>query len=121
MAALALSFVFFAFLAVVGRATLALCRWHGGILRAWLLAPAIGLAVLVLTVMALNQFGVEWGADGLPIGSFAWPLTLALLAGSVAIFVWRKPVFPLRALLPFIAIAVFSLLWTGWPMLRFGF
>lgn len=121
MAALALSFGFFAFVAVVGRATLALCGWRGGVLRAWLLAPATGLSVVVLAIMALNQFGVEWGADGLPIRTFARPLTLVLLAGAVAVLAWKRPAFPIRALLPFVAVVVFSLFWTGWPMLRFGF
>ena len=114
MAALALSLAFFVFVAFVGRATLALFRWRGGVLRAWLLGPATGLAVVVLTTMVLNQ-------AGLPVNAFAWPLTAALALGAAAIFWWRRPVFPARALAPFIAIAVFSLVWTGWPMLRFGF
>lgn len=114
MAALALSFSFFLFLAVVGRATLALCRWQPGVLRSWLLAPAIGLSVSVLCVMVLNQ-------AGLPVRSFARPLTIALGIASIGILVWRRPVFPWRALLPFILVAIFSLGWTGWPMWRFGF
>ncbi len=114
MPALALSFAFLLFLAFTGRATLALCGWRGGILRAWLLAPAAGLAVVVLALMVFNQ-------GGLPIGSFAWPLTLGLAVLSATIFWWRKPAVPWRALAPFVAIAFFSLLWTGWPMLRFGF
>ena len=114
MPALALSFAFLLFLAAIGRATLALCGWRGGILRAWLLAPATGLAVIVLALMAFSQ-------GGLPIGRFAWPLTLGLAIFSAAIFWWRKPAVPWRALAPFLVIAFFSLLWTGWPMLRFGF
>ena len=77
MPALALSFVFVVFLAFVGRATLTACQWRGGVLRAWLLAPAVGLAVVLLTTMMLNQ-------TGLPVRSFAWPLTLALAAGTAA-------------------------------------
>ncbi len=115
MAALALSFSFFLFLTFVGRATLAMCRWRGGVLRAWLLSPATGLAVVVLSVMVLNQDA------SLPIGRFAWPLTIVLAIASTAIFFWRRPMFPTRALVPFIAIVVFSLSWTGWPMLRFNF
>lgn len=114
MPALALSFAFFAFLAVLGRATLALCGWRGGILRSWLLAPATGLAIVVLCVMALNQ-------AGLPVRGFAWPLTLTLAAAATAIFFWRRPPFPLRALAPFLVVIVFSLLWTGWPAFRFDF
>ena len=64
MPALALSFVFVAYLALVGRATLAACRWRGGVLRAWLLAPAVGLAAVLLATTVLNQ-------AGLPVRTFA--------------------------------------------------
>ena len=114
MAALALSFGFFLFVTLVGRATLEACRWRGGILRAWLLAPAMGLAVVILSVMVLNQ-------GGLPVRAFAWPLTAGLALLAAGVFWWRRPHLPLRALAPFLAITVFSLFWTGWPMLRFGF
>ena len=114
MPALALSLLFVAYLAVVGRAALAACRWQGGELRAWLLAPATGLAVVLLLTTILNQ-------AGLPIGRFAWPLTLALGVGA-AILLWsRATIFPGRALAPFIAAAVASVFWTGWPHLRFNF
>ena len=114
MVALALSFVFFLLVACIGRAALAVCGWRGGILRAWLLAPATGLAVIVLTVMGLSQAG--W-----PIQSFAWPLTAGLIGAAVGIFFWRRPAWPGRALVPFLGITLFSLFWTGWPMLRFNF
>ncbi|MBL9200558.1 MAG: hypothetical protein JNL39_08630 [Opitutaceae bacterium] len=114
MLALALSLAFLLFLAAVGRAILALCGWRSGVLRAWLLAPALGLAVAVLAIMVLNQ-------AGLPVRAFAWPLLLGLAAVSAAVFLWRRPALPLRALWPFFAVAVLSLLWTGWPMARFGF
>jgi hypothetical protein len=114
MLALALSLAFFLFVAFVGRATLALCGWRGGVLRAWLLGPATGLAVVVLGLMVFNQ-------AGLPIRAFAWPLTLGLGAAATGVFFWRRPPLPVRALAPFLAVVVFSLLWTGWPLLRFGF
>ena len=114
MPALALSFLFVAYLAFVGRAALELCRWRGGILRAWLLAPAVGLAVVLLTTTILNQ-------AGLPVRTFAWPLTLVLGAIAAAVFRWRRPPTPERALWPFVALAVFSLFWTGWPHFRFNF
>ena len=114
MPALALSLLFVAYLAVVGRAALAACRWQGGVLRAWLLAPATGLAVVLLLTTILNQ-------AGLPVGTFAWPLTLALAAGTTLLWRRRKIVFPGRALAPFIAAAVASVFWTGWPHFRFNF
>lgn len=118
MSALALSLAFFVFLAAVGRATLAACRWRGGHLRGWLISPATGLAVMLLAVMALNQ------AD-LPVRAFVWPLASILAVASLGLLFWEtrrgRLVFPARALLPFAAVIVFSLVWTGWPALRFGF
>ena len=114
MPALALSLLFVAYLSLVGRAALAACRWQGGVLRAWLLAPAMGLAVVLVLTTILNQ-------AGLPIRSFAWPLTLSLAAGAVTVLWSRGTIFPGRALAPFIAAAVASVFWTGWPHLRFNF
>ncbi|MCX6952346.1 MAG: hypothetical protein NTV51_09300 [Verrucomicrobia bacterium] len=114
MLALALSFAFFLFLTVLGRATLALCNWRGGVLRSWLLAPAVGLATAVLAVMVLNQ-------AGLPIAAFARPMTIGLAVLAAAVLAWRRPELPLRALLPFLAVVFFALIWTGWPAFRFGF
>ncbi|MBI5689435.1 MAG: hypothetical protein HZC55_05005 [Verrucomicrobia bacterium] len=114
MPALALSFVFVGLLAFVGRATLAALAWQGGVLRTWLLAPAVGLAVVLLGTMTLNQ-------AGLPVRTLAWPLTLVLLVAAGAVFRWRRPLFPGRALRPFVVVAICSLLWTGWPHFRFNF
>jgi hypothetical protein len=114
MPALALSLLFVALLAFLGRATLAACRWRGGVLRAWLLAPATGLAVVLLATTVLNQ-------AGLPVRSFAWPLTFGLLAAAGVVWRWRRPVFPERALLPFLVVAGCSIFWTGWPHFRFNF
>ena len=114
MPALALSLLFVAYLALVGRAALETCRWRGGVLRAWLLAPATGLAVVLLLTTILNQ-------AGLPVGTFAWPLALALAAGAALVFRMRRTRFPARALAPFIAAAVASVFWTGWPHFRFNF
>jgi hypothetical protein len=114
MLALVLSFAFFLFLTGLGRATLALCNWRGGVLRAWLLSPAAGLATAVLVIMVLNQ-------AGLPVRAFALPMTIGLGLFAAGILYWRRPGVPWRALLPFFAITLFALFWTGWPAFRFGF
>ena len=114
MPALLLSLAFVAYLTLVGGGLLAACRWRGGILRTWLLAPAVGLALMILALMVLNQ------AD-LPVRAFAWPLTLGLGLAAAGVLRWRRTVLPRRALAPFVAVGVASLLWTGWPQLRFGF
>ncbi|MFZ9746008.1 MAG: hypothetical protein ACO3G4_05195 [Opitutaceae bacterium] len=114
MPALLLSLAFVAYLTLVGGGLLAACRWRGGVLRTWLLAPAVGLAGVILGLMLLNQ-------AGLPVRTFAWPLTLGLGVAAAGILRWRRAVLPRQALAPFAGVAVASLLWTGWPQLRFGF
>ena len=114
MSALALSLAFFVFLTALGRATLALCNWRGGVLRAWLLAPAMGLATAVLTIMVLNQ-------AGLPVRAFALPMTIFMGLFAAGMLFWRRPTLPVRALAPFFVLVLVTLLWTGWPALRFGY
>ena len=114
MLALGLSLALFVFLATVGRAALVVARYRSSVLRAWLLAPAVGLAVLVMALMVLNQ-------GGLPIRSFAGWLTAGLGLASVAVLARTRPPFPRRALAIFAGAVVGMMLWTGWPALEFGF
>ena len=114
MLALAYSFAVFLIWTFVGRALFAVAAPRFGALRAWLLAPGVGLSVFLLSVMVLNQLG--W-----PIAQIAWPMTLGLLLAAVAVFWRRRPIFPTRAVLPFFGAALVSLLWTGWPAVAVGF
>lgn len=114
MLALAFSFSIFLLWTVVGRALLALVSPRFGALRSWLLAPGLGLAIVLFSLMVGNQAG--W-----PIGSFARSMTLGWTVAALAVLLWRKPPTAWRALAPFFGAALFSLLWTGWPALRFGF
>jgi hypothetical protein len=83
-------------------------------LRSWLLAPACGLAVQILTATVGNQLG--W-----PVKAIAWPLTAALVLAALGILWWRRPALPWRAMLPFALCALGFLLWAGWPGFRYGF
>jgi hypothetical protein len=85
MAALAYSFALFAIWTIVGRALVAGLVPRLGVLRAWLLAPAAGLAVCLLGVMVLNQ-------AGLPVRVFARGLTVGLVAVAAwGLWRWRAP------------------------------
>ena len=111
MLALAFSFSIFVLWTVVGRALLALCAPRFGALRSWLLAPGLGLSVVLISLMVGNQAG--W-----PIRSFARPMIALWAAAAIAVLVWQRPRVSWRALVPFFAAAVFSLVWTGWPAFR---
>ena len=114
MLALAFTYFVFVYWAVVGRAVLALVYPRLGVLRAWLLAPALGLAVVLLGLMAFNQ-------AGLPIARFTMPMTVGLGVSALAILAWRRPVTPGGKLAPFVLASVFALFWAGWPALEVGF
>lgn len=102
-----------AFLTLVGRAGFALAGYNARILRAWLLSPAMGLAIVLFPVMVLNQ-------AGLPIAAFAWPLTAALLLAAIAVL-WRlRPALPTAKLIPFWLIVIVHVAWVAWPAARFG-
>ena len=114
MPALSLSLLLFAFWTAVGQAVQSALRLRLGVLRSWLLAPGIGIAVVAIPVMVGNQ-------AGFPIGHFARPLTLCLALAAAAALFWRPPRFPWRALAPFVFAVLFSLFWTAWPAFKFGF
>ena len=67
MLALGLSFLLFGFWTLVGQAVFSALKIRLGVLRSWLLAPSVGLSVVVLLLMVFNQAG--W-----PIGRFARPI-----------------------------------------------
>lgn len=114
MLALAYSFALFLIWTLVGRALFAIVAPRYGALRAWLLAPGVGLAATLLCVMVLNQVG-------LPVRAFSRPMTAVLVLASTGILVWRRPITPGKSLLPFLGAVIVSLLWTGWPAFQAGF
>jgi hypothetical protein len=113
---LPLGFSFFLLVSwtLVGAAVLFGTRAQAGLLRSWLLAPAVGLAVQTVLICIANQAG--WGTD-----RFAWPLeVVSVLVAGVVLYL-RRARLPIRALLPFWGAAGVFLLWCGWPALRLGF
>ena len=113
MLAFLITLILFIFLTLFGKAVMEAVRFHFSILRSWLVAPCIGFAVVELLTLALNQ-------AGLPVKSFATWLTLGLVAFSGAVFWRRRPVVPGRQLAIFGGIALFSLVYTCWPMFIYG-
>ncbi|MGA3007843.1 MAG: hypothetical protein ABSE59_08130, partial [Opitutaceae bacterium] len=114
MPALFLVVALFLYLAFVGQAVVSLLRPRLGVLWSWFIAPTVGLALVMTLVTHLNVWG--W-----PVKAFGPELTLGLFIGAAGVLAWRRPVLPWRALTPFLLIACGSLLYFGWPALRFGF
>jgi hypothetical protein len=102
------------YLTVIGMAVMQAIGFRFGVLRAWLLAPVSGLAVLTISVMVLSQAGV-------PVRRFATGLALVLLAASCAILWWRRPILPWKRLAPFWSVLVFALIYIGWQAVPYGF
>jgi hypothetical protein len=104
----------FLFLVAVGQAVISLFRPRLGILWSWFISPAVGIALLIVLLTRLN-------VNHIPVATAGPWLTLGLAVFTTGVFLWRRPTLPWRQLLPFIAVVCGYLLYTGWPMLRFGF
>ncbi len=114
MIAILLVIGLFLFLTFVGQSVVSLLKPRLGVLWSWFVAPTIGLALLVALSARLNIWGI-------PVKDFGPWLTLGLFVMAVGIFVWRRPTLPYRQLLPFFLIVCGYVLYTGWPLFRFGF
>lgn len=111
---LLLSLFLFVYFALLGRAVMVAFKYEAPVLRGWLAAPTVGLAIMTLAIMVLNQAG--W-----PIRDFALPLLAGGLLFSAAVCAWRRPCLPVRALLPFAGVLVLALAYAAWPALLTGF
>jgi len=114
MLSLGLTFLLFLAWSALGASILFALKTPIGLLRTWLLSPAVGLSVQVLAVCIFNQ-------AGLPVQSFAFPLAGFLLALAAGLLWWRRPQFPRRALAPILAAVAVFVFWAGWPALKLGF
>lgn len=104
----------FIFLTLVGQAVLSGLKIRFGVIWSWFLAPTVGVGVTILAVNAASKWGYPVKVAG------PW-ITIGLAVAALAIFIWRRPVFPWRQLLPFYGILLVYLIYTGWPMFKFGF
>ncbi len=113
MLVLSLSIILFVFFACIGQATLSTLRYRHSVLRSWLLAPSIGLSVVLFGLMIVNQ-------AGLPIRSFAWAWAGILPAATITVFYRRKPWGGIGNLLPYAMAALVFTIIAGWPALIYG-
>jgi hypothetical protein len=114
MAALALSLALLAYWGVLGLALLSVLYTGRNACQRLLLAPAVGIVVLLFPTYWLNQ-------AGLAVGRFGPALGIALLLGGLAVLAWRRPLVPVRHAVPLAAAVLAGLGLTGRPMLSFGF
>jgi hypothetical protein len=112
--ALLLQFGIFAVCAFVGYGACTALVPERNAMRNALLAPTLGCALFTLIAVLLNHLG-------LPVKTFAWPLSLILVGLAAGAFVWRRPQVPWRALAPFALLLVLGALVTSRPLLEFGF
>lgn len=114
MLALLFTFSLFLYWGLIGFATLTLFPPRLRLLQSTLIAPALGVAVVVLPVFFLNRLG-------LPVQSFGRILivVLGLLASGVLII--KRPLFPFRRLVPYFGVLLAALFLVAWPMALYGF
>ncbi len=114
MLALLLVIALFLYLAFVGQAVISLLRPKTRLLWGAFLAPNFGLAAVLVILTRLS-------VNGIPVAKAGPWLTLGLFLFAAAVWIWRRPRVPWRALAPYGAVSLLFLLYVGWPALRFGF
>ena len=112
--AFCLPLILFTYWGIIGYAVLSMLRSQRNILQNLLIAPSIGMAIMLLPVFWLNRIGF-------PISKFAMPLFVFYLLTSITILWIRKPLFPIKIYLPFVGLFLIALFITGGPLLRYGF
>lgn len=112
--AFALPLILFIYLSVIGYAAITLLYSQKNILQNALLSPAIGVAIILLSVFWLNHVG-------LPVKYFATYLSLFLFLASTFILILRKTIFPFKQYRAFFIILLLALWLSGRPLLYFGF
>jgi hypothetical protein len=83
-------------------------------LQALLVSPAVGVAVLALSVFFLSR-------AGLPVKEFGRNLFAALAATALVVIAVKRPVFPFRRLLPYLGVLIVAAILVGRPMFSYGF
>src|SRR5258706_2286927 len=99
---------------IVGYAAVSFLHTQRDLIRNFLIAPAVGVAVTLYSIYFLSRLG-------LPVGEFSWPLTLGLLVCAAGLIAWRRPRFAGWRAAPFVGIAILALLTSGWPLSTNGF
>ena len=104
----------FLYLAFVGQGVISLLKPRIGVLASWFIAPTVGLSVLLAIMTRIN-------VNGVPVRHFAGWLTIGLFVFAAAVLIWRRPKLPYKQLAPFFLLMCAYVVYTGWPLLRFGY
>ncbi|MDB6166355.1 MAG: hypothetical protein JWQ83_1495 [Lacunisphaera sp.] len=113
MVSLLLSLSLFVFLALVGRMVLlTMPRLHRTVLG-WLLAPAVGLSLMLTVVTYANQAGH-------PVKDFGRPLAVGVGLGALVCLAWRRDRLRCQGLPLFLGLLLAALFYAGWPALPNG-
>jgi hypothetical protein len=108
------SVALFGYAWLIGFAVLGVLYRRDDLIRTVLIAPAVGIVTLLYCTYVFSRLG-------LPIGSFARALGIALLAAAIAALVWRRPPLPGRRGLPYLLVLALAFAASGWPLLVDGF
>lgn len=114
MLALGFTIALFAFWSLVGYAVIRAIGARMDPVQEMLLSPVVGVVVLTIGLYLVGRMGV-------PVGRFAYPLTVALIVAAGAPLLLARPRLPWRDWRPFGAILLLALLTSGWPMFEFSF
>lgn len=114
MSAFLFTLSLFTFWVLLGYAIITVFTPRLRILQGILISPAVGIATTVLVVFFINR-------SGIPVKDFGQWLLPFLAFFSIIVLVIKKPIIPLKKLLPFIGILLAALILNAWPMFSYGF
>jgi len=109
-----LSLALFAYLWIVGYATVGVLNTQRDLIRNALIAPAVGVVATIFSLYVPSRLGFA-------VSSFALLHAVALLGVAVFLLMWRRPLLPTKRLVPFAILLFLAFLLNGWPLLWDGF
>lgn len=112
MLAVAFTLALFVVWAAIGLALLVALRVDVRVLRTTLTAPALGSAVMVVSLFVVSNAGIAMH-DGAP------PVLATLIAGSAAVLIRRRPALPITAA-PVVGASLLTFALVARPMFEFG-
>ncbi len=104
----------FGYFWLLGFAVLGLLARQDDLVRNVLVAPALGVVVLIYSLYVPSRAGLAIGSVAVPIGG-------ALFVGAIAALLWRRPLLPGRRGLPYLLLVLLAFLASGWPLFTNGF
>ena len=113
MQAIILTLVLFSYWVAIGFAITSLFHDRLGFVQKILVAPAVGVSVLITAVFVISRVGH-------PIKDFGFELVIVLGIVSMAIITIKRPKFEIKKIAPYVGLVFIGAMLVAWPMFKYG-